>query len=174
MPEPAAIRSIRQAIDATTARLREADARTEALAEFVPRRRVLLLFPRAASFTPLDRVWRLGVFLLSPTGVLYSVGSTTRSVPPGYPGFQSLSAEERRGYRAAAFAGPFDPGETINFGTRVIELSIDELEGGAGPLFIADGRPLVRWNPSAEAATAPGFGAYLRERAELLTQPPGW
>src|SRR5690554_4249256 len=89
--EDSAVDSIRQTIDATADRLREADARTEALAEFVPRRRVLLLFPRAASFTPMGRVWRLGVFLLSPTGTLYAVGSTTRAVPPGYPGFQSIS-----------------------------------------------------------------------------------
>lgn len=153
-------------------RLQAADARTEALAEFVPRRRVLAIIPKAAHFNPLGRVWRLGVFLLGSDGTLYAVGSTTRAVPPGYPGFQSISAEERRGYRAAAFAGDFEPGETVNFGARAIELTADALREESGPLFIADGQPLVRWNPSASSASA--FGAYLDERVELLIQPSGW
>lgn len=173
MQEHEAIDSICHAIDDATQHLRAADVRTEVLAEFVPRRRVLLLFPKAASFTPVDRVWRLGVFLLNRDGTLFAVGSTTRAVPPGYPGFQSISAEERRGYRAAAFAGPFDEGETINFGAQAIELTADALRGGSGPLFISQGRPLVRWNPSATADTAPEFGAYLVERADLLSQAFG-
>lgn len=172
MQEEAVVDDIRRSVETTVARLRAADARTEALAEFVPRRRMLALFPKAAHFIPLGRVWRLGVFLLGPDGILFAVGSTTRAVPPGYPGFQSISAEERRGYRAAAFAGDFEPGETVNFGARAIELTTDALREDSGPLFIADGQPLVRWNPSAPAASA--FDAYLTERVELLIQPSGW
>lgn len=172
MHEQEAIDSIRRSIDDTVERLTAADARTEALAEFVPRRRVLALFPKAAHFVPLGRVWRLGVFLLGSDGTLYAVGSTTRAVPPGYPGFQSISAEERRGYRAAAFAGAFETGETVNFGARAIELTADALREETGPLFISDGQPLVRWNPSASAASA--FDSYLDERVGLLIQPSGW
>jgi hypothetical protein len=162
---------IRQAIDAAVGRLRNADAHDEALASFVPRRRVLL-FTKEASFIPLDRVWRLGVFLLDHEGVLFQTGSTTRAVAPGYPGFQSRSAEERRGYRAAAFKGPFGPGETVNFGAKPVDLDLDSLRDSPGPLFVADGRALVRWNPSASAATAMDFHAYLSERVGLLLEPP--
>jgi len=168
--EQAAIDDIRRSIETAVASLRAADARTEALAEFVPRRRVLKLFPRAASFTAIGPVWRLGVFLLDEAGTLRTVGTTTRAVAPGYPGFQSVSAEERRGYRAAAFAGPFEVGETVNFGTQAIELTADALVDSPGPLFISAGRPLVRWNPSATSDSATDFPAYLAERAELLSR----
>ena len=151
--------------------LRSEDARDEALAIFVPRRRVLL-FTREASFIAIGRVWRLGVFLLDRDGVLHETGSTTRAVPPGYPGFQSNSAEERRGYRAAAYKGPFRPGETVNFGTKVVSLDPEELKTSTGPLFLHDGRALVRWNASATAENAVPFDAYLQERVSLLIRPP--
>jgi len=162
---------IRQSLETAVRRLREADARDEALAIFVPRRRVLL-FTKEARFIPLDRVWRLGVFLLDGEGRLFSTGSTTRAVAPGYPGYQSHSAEERRGYRAAAYKGPFSAGETVNFGATLIDLDPDALRDSPGPLFIADGRALVRWNPSATADTAMEFHAYLNERVSLLLDPP--
>lgn len=166
------IDGIRRTIGAIVERLAAADARTEALAEFVARRRVLALFPKAAHFVPLGRVWRLGVFLLGTDGTVYAVGSTTRAVPPGHPGFQSISAEERRGYRAAAFAGDFERGETINFGAQPIELTVDALRESSGPLFIENGQPLVRWN--ATAPTASAFGPYLDERVGLLSRSSGW
>lgn len=163
--------SIRQSLETAVQRLRAADARDEALAIFVPRRRVLL-FIKEASFIPLDRVWRLGVFLLDREATLFSAGSTTRAVAPGYPGFQSNSAEERRGYRAAAFKGPFSPGETVNFGAQVIDIDADALRHSTGPLFVANGMPLVRWNATATADTAMPFDAYLAERVSLLVEPP--
>lgn len=171
MDDAAISDGIRQSLETTVERLREADARDEALASFVPRRRVLL-FTKGASFIPLDRVWRLGVFLLDREGRLFATGSTTRAVAPGYPGFQSHSAEERRGYRAAAFTGPFVPGETVNFGATLVDLDTDALRHSAGPLFIADGRALVRWNTQATAETAIDFHAYLNERVGLLLEPP--
>ena len=162
---------IRKSLETTVERLREAGARDEALAIFVPRRRVLL-FTRSASFIPLGRVWRLGVFLLDPEGRLFHTGSTTRAVAPGYPGYQSHSAEERRGYRTAAYRGPFAAGETVNFGATLIDLDPDALRDSPGPLFIAGDRALVRWNPSATAETAIEFHAYLEERVGLLLEPP--
>lgn len=163
--------SIRQSVATAVERLRAADARDEALAIFVPRRRVML-FTKAASFISLGRVWRLGVLLLDREETLYQAGSTTRAVAPGYPGFQSHSAEERRGHRAAAFKGPFSPGETVNFGAHVIDIDAEALRASAGPLFLANDRPLVRWNPSATVDTAIAFDAYLDERVGLLIEPP--
>ncbi|HEU4807354.1 MAG TPA: hypothetical protein VFT01_03770 [Homoserinimonas sp.] len=163
--------SIRQTLATAVERLRTADAHDEALAIFIPRRR-LLLFTKEASFIPLGRVWRLGVFLLDREETLYQTGSTTRAVAPGHPGFQSNSAEERRGHRAAAFKGPFSPGETVNFGANVIDLDAEALRISHGPLFLADDKPLVRWNPTATVDTAIPFDAYLAERVSLLVEPP--
>lgn len=171
MDDAAFIDGIRGSLDAAVDRLREADARDEALAIFVPRRRVLL-FTKDASLIPLDRVWRLGVFLLDHEGALFETGSTTRAVAPGYPGFQSHSAEERRGYRAAAVKGPFRPGETVNFGATLVDLEMEALRDSPGALFVADDTALVRWNPSATADTAMEFHAYLNERVSLLIDPP--
>ena len=169
--EAAILDGIRDRLDAAVERLRAADARDEALAIFVPRRRVLL-FPKDASFILIGRVWHLGVFLLDREATLYEAGSTTRAVAPGYPGYQSHSAEERRGYRAAAHKGPFAPGETVNFGAKLVDLDLEALRGSRGALFLEDDRPLVRWNPSATADTAMDFHAYLDERVALLTHPP--
>lgn len=163
--------AIRDALDSAVDRLRAAAARDEALAIFVAPRRVLL-FTREARFIPIGRAWRLGAFLLDREGTLYETGTTTRAVPPGYPGFQSQSAEERRGYRAAAFKGPFMPGETVNFNAKIIALDPQELTDSHGPLFLHDGRALVRWNASATAQTAIEFETYLNERVGLLIEPP--
>jgi hypothetical protein len=169
--EAAILEGIRSRLDAAVERLRATDARDEALAIFVPRRRVLF-FMKDASFIPLGRVWRLGVFLLDRDATLFEAGTTTRAVAPGYPGYQSSSAEERRGYRAAAYKGPFAPGETVNFGAKVVDLDPEALRASRGPLFLEEGRPLVRWNSSATADTAMDFHAYLDERVTLLSHPP--
>lgn len=166
-----AIDGIRDSLDAAVERLRSANAHDEALAIFVPPRRVLVV-KRQARFIPIGRAWRLGVFLLDREGTLYETGSTTRAVAPGYPGFQSHSAEERRGYRAAAYLGPFLPGETVNFGATIIALDGDSLRSSHGPLFLHDTTALVRWNASATAETAMPFDAYLNERVGLLIDPP--
>lgn len=165
------IDSIRSTIDQAVQSLQSSRARDEALAIFVAPRRVLLI-TKAARFIPIGRVWRLGAFLLDGDGTLYETGSTTRAVAPGYPGFQSNSAEERRGYRAAAFAGPFHPGETVNFGAKIVALDADDLRSSTGALFLNDDTPLVRWNPTATADTAIEFDSYLAERVDLLVHPP--
>ncbi|QTX06189.1 hypothetical protein G127AT_06445 [Agromyces archimandritae] len=145
------------------AALAEAGARDEALAEFVPERRRYSI-RRRAKMRPIGRVWRLGVFLLARDGTLLAAGPTTRAVPPGHPNYQSASGEERRAYRAAAFQGPFERGEVVNFAARPLE-PVD----AASPLTIVGGEPLVRWSPGA--APAP-FDAYLAERVDLLVHPP--
>lgn len=162
---------IRSVLANAVDRLTLADARDEALATFVPPRRVLLIRKNAA-MVPAGRVWRLGVFLLGRDGTLYATGSTTRAVPPGHVGYQSVSAENRREHRAAAFRGPFATGETVNFDAAAIDLEADTLRSTAGPLFLHGNRALVRWSPSAHDDTAVEFGAYLAERVSLLIDPP--
>ena len=159
---------IARAVDQLSA----AETRTEALATYVPSRRVMVIIRKDATLIPIGRVWRLGVFLLDQHGTLRATGATTRAVAPGHRGFQSLSAEERRGYRAAAFRGPFAAGETINFDAASIDLDPDALRTSTGPLFVHGDRALVRWNPSATEATSMDFGAYLAERVGLLRDPP--
>lgn len=134
--------------------------------------------------TPIGRVWRLGVLLLEVVqagavhaggagtdATLYATGLNTRAVEPGRPGYQSESAEVRRAYRAAAFAGPFERGETVNFDAHPIDLSPESLREASGPLVLEGGTVLVRWSPSTPAALMP-VDAYLADRVALLAHPP--
>ncbi len=162
---------IRYLANRAAAELSAAGARDEALATFQPSRRVMLI-KRAPVMVPMGRVWRLGVILLDADARLYATGLTTRVLEPGRPGFQSLSAETRRMYRGAAFRGPFERGETVNFDARPIPVQGDELRGSSGPLFIRGSRALVRWNTSAGDDAAVGLEAYLAERVGLLISPP--
>lgn len=150
---------------------RLAAARDEALATFVAPRRVLF-FTKDAVMVPVGRVWRLGVFLLGRDGTLCETGATTRAVEPGRAGYQSLSAESRRGYRAAALKGPFARGETVNFDAAVIDLEPGSLRASTGPLFLRGDRAMVRWNASAGDDAAIDFDAYLADRVSLLLHPP--
>ena len=164
-----AVRAVRAALDAAVRRLDQAGARDEALAEFIPRHRRLLV-TREAALRPIGRVWRLGVLLLDRASTLRATGSITRATEPGRPAYQSQSAETRRAYRAAAERGHFAAGETVNWDAPVIELDPDALARSTGPLLLRDGRPLVRWSAST-TATVP-FEAYLAERVGLLADPP--
>lgn len=148
--------------------LTAAGARTEALARFEPARRRALLFTAEPRMVTLGRVWRLGVFLLGVDGQLYATGHTTRAVDPRHPGYQSVSAEERRGYRAAAFRGPFETGETVNFDAEPIVLGDAPTGAGSWPLVVKGGRPLVRWSATASDDALRPFADYLAERVELL------
>jgi hypothetical protein len=165
------IAGIRDLLTDAAARLSDAGARDEALGEFVPPRR-LLLITRAATMRPLGRVWRLGVLLLDPNGRLYQEGLTTRAVPPGRTQYQSESAEVRRAYRDAAFRGRFTEGETVNFDATPIDLDADALRVSSGALFLRDTRPFVRWSATADDAAAVPLDAYLHDRIDLLVHPP--
>lgn len=164
------IAGIRHTIGEAVDRLTAAGIADEALAAFVPPRRVFFL-PRRAAMVPRGRVWRLGVFLLDRDGVLYRAGTTTRAVPPGHPGHSAVSTEKRRVYRAAAFKGPFAPGETVNFHASVIDLDPERLRLGDGPLLLSEGGALVRWGPPGGHETAWPFDAYIAERVEFLRHP---
>jgi len=169
--DEAAVAAVRDLARTTAATLAGAGARDEALAEYRPARRVLLV-ERASRMQPLGRVWRLGVVLLTPAGGLLATGSTTRAIEPGHPGHVALSVEDRREHRAAAFRGPFARGETVNYDAVPIELTPAALTAGSGPLLLVDGAVLVRWSASLGPEAAVPFPPYLAERADLLLHPP--
>lgn|GEM_PF-181087 len=161
---------IHLALAGAVARLVAAGARDEALAVFVPRQRRMLV-TREPVLRPVGRVWRLGVLLLDGDGVLRATGSIVRATEPGRPAYQSLSAETRRAYRAAAQRGHFPAGETVNYDAEVIEVDADGLRASTGPVFVRDGRAFVRWNAATPDAAVP-LEAYLAERVGLLADPP--
>lgn len=169
------------ALAAAVDALKKADAATEALARFEPPRRRALIFTQDAQMVPLGRVWRLGVFLLGLDGALYATGHTTRAVDPKHPGYQSLSAEERRDYRAAAFRGVFARGETVNFDADLLVAGAVHGEIGAAaitdliagsPLVLRDGHAFVRWSATAHDDALRPMKSYLAERVELLLLTP--
>jgi len=155
---------IREVAARAVGRLEQAGVADEALAEFVRRKRVLGV-ARAPVMLPLGRVWPLGVLLLGRDGGLHATGKITRAVPAGYPGYQSPGVEVRRGYRAAAHAGKFAEGDTVNFDTRPIPL--DELDDASTPLFLDGDRPRVRWN-STNPGQSRDLDAYFDDRVGLL------
>jgi hypothetical protein len=160
---------VRVLLRAAASRLAEAGARDEALAEYVGRRRVLLI-PREPVMRPVGRVWRLGVLLVDGDGRAFETGSTTRAVDPGRRGYTSESARDRAEYRAAALRGRFPEGETVNFGWRSLALDHDALLASTGPIVVADGEPVVRWGRGSAIST--GLEAYLADRVDLLVDPP--
>lgn len=162
---------VRKLLAAAVLQLAEAEARDEALARYRPERRVLLI-PRPSAMEPVARVWRLGALLLARDGRLFATGSITRASPPGRSGYQSQSAEVRREYRAAAFRGPFQPGEAVNYDAEPIGLDAEALRGSTGPLFLRGEEAVVRWSPVAGDDTAIPLGSYLADRVDLLLHPP--
>jgi hypothetical protein len=159
--------SLREAVDALSA----AGARQEALAELVPARRVLLV-RREPVLTRTGSVWRLGVFLVDEDAVLRATGSLVRATPPGRPQGLAHSVEARRALRAAAQRGGFRDGETVNFDAPPVVLEAESLRASTGPLFLRDGRALVRWSSAAVDEAARDFSGYLAERVDLLAHPP--
>jgi hypothetical protein len=151
--------------------LQASGARTEALASFEARRAILGI-RRSPVMVPLGRVWRLGVLLLDAQGGLHEVGAVTRAVDPGRVTNQSLRAEERRDYRRAAFAGKFEPGDTVNFDTTPVRLNPESLHTDSGPLRLRGDTILVRWNKQPGDTALAELVPYLIDRAALLTAPP--
>lgn len=172
MAEPTGSEQSTEAVRAlfvrAAATLSAADVPDDALARLESAHRRLGI-PRPARLRSLGRVWRLGVLLLQSDGTVHATGAVTRAVPPGHPGHVAASVEARREMRAAAFRGPFRPGETVHFDAPAIDLAA--LEGADGPLFTRDGRPLVRWSVSAGDDSARDLEAYLAERVDLLVHP---
>ena len=162
-----------QACAATAAALRSAGVAPEALAEYVPPRRVLL-WTRPATMRPLGEVWRLGALLLGDDARLYAAGRATRAAERGRPGYQSVSREERREIAAAALRGGFTAGAPVDF--DAVPITLDAASLAAAPpdslVGFADGEVRVRWRAGAPLAGAPTLASFLAERAGLLTDPP--
>lgn len=150
-------------------RLEAAGVPDEALATFASPKR-LLGIARKPVMLPVGRVWPLGVLLLARDGGLHATGRITRAVPAGYPGYQSPGVEVRRGYRAAAHAGRFVEGDTVNFDTEPIDLG--QLTPDSSPLFLADDQVRVRWNRTHPAQSV-AFDSYLADRVGLLVESAG-
>lgn len=151
--------------------LASAGAKDELLAELTERR-LLLGLARPPVFVPRGRVWRLGVLLLGHDLSLYATGLITRVTDAARPTFQSNAAEERRGYRALALRSGLPKGETVNFNAPLITLEASTLRESTGPLFLRDDQPFVRWSHSLGGVMTMGLDNYLRDRVELLVNPP--
>ncbi|KRE23119.1 hypothetical protein [Agromyces sp. Soil535] len=171
----AAVALAASAVAKAVAVLSAGDARTEALAELMPERRVLGI-ARAARMTPLGRVWRLGVLLLDADGGVYAIGRVVRAERPSRRSVTADAVAEQRSLRAAAIKGGFPEGETVNFAARAIDFGELARAGASGPLVLSDaygggGKVLVRWSPTQPDALI-GFAAYLADRVDLLVHPP--
>lgn len=163
-----AVEELRAQLFAAVRTLREAGARDEAVADYLPRRRRFGI-PLQPVLRPAGRVWRLGVLLLSADGGLRATGQLVRATPPGRTQYVSDSAETRRAFRAAAERGHIAPGETVNFDAPPIHLGTTDLEEASGPLFLRDGGVFVRWSARGMPTDA---RTYLAERVRLLANPP--
>ncbi|WP_083403866.1 hypothetical protein [Curtobacterium sp. MCBA15_001] len=162
----------RELLDAAARRLRDAAVPDEALGEYVEPKPVLGI-RREPTMRSLGRVWRVGALLVGSSvetgGRVWATGTITRVTEPGRAQFQSVSAETRRAYRAAAVRGHFAAGDTVNHGAREVPLD-DSLVDGDGALFVDGDVPMVRWSPTA--ATAVPLADYLADRVGLLVDPP--
>lgn len=151
----------------TAERLAAAGARDEALARYEEPRPLLGVLQRRPTMRSLGRAWRLGALLLQADGSVWETGVSTRVAEPGRPQHHTASVEIRRAYRAAAIAGGFAMGETVNHGITPIALD-ETLVGGEGPLIVRGGEAWVRWGADAPVL----LERYLDDLAELLLHPP--
>ncbi|WP_405216598.1 hypothetical protein [Agrococcus sp. Ld7] len=163
----AAIERARAVLRETAGRLADAGARDEALARFEQPKALLGVVPRRPRMRAIGRAWRLGALLLQADGSVWETGISTRVAEPGRPQHHTASVEIRRAYRAAAIAGGFPMGETINHGITPIELD-ERLLVGAGPLRIRDGAAWVHWGKDAPVP----LERYLDDLGDLLLHPP--
>lgn len=166
------VQHARDLLDEAARRLGDAGVPDEALGEYVEPRPVLGI-RRDPTIRSLGRVWRVGALLLGSSpetaGRVWATGSITRVTEPGRAQYQSVSAEVRRAYRAAAAKGHFAAGDTVNHGATPVPLDTT-LVDGSGVLAVVDGVPVVRWSATA-GATVP-LADYLTDRVGLLVDPP--
>lgn len=156
------------ALDRAVGELSAADAPDEALAEWMPRRR-LLGVPRAPVLRARGRVWRLGVLLLGRDGELYAAGVTTRVTEPGRPQNLHGSVEQRRAHRAAALRAGYRVGDVVNHAATPIRWDARALSDPDGRVVLRGDTVWVRWSRVGEPVP---FEDYLAERIVLLEHPP--
>lgn len=164
----------KRACTVTADALQRAGVATQALAELLPAGRRLLILSRPARMRQIGEVWRLGSLLLDMHGGLWAAGQATRAAERGRPGYQSASREERKDIAAAALRGGFPVGSPVNFDATPLPLDVEAVLAldEASPLGWADGEVRVRWRAGASLVGAPTLEEYLRERADLLINPP--
>jgi hypothetical protein len=155
--ERPALAEAQAAVAAAVARLTGAGARSEVLAEWRPGRR-LGPIRRPDVVVPVGRVWRLGALLLDAGGALRRTGEVIQAQSLRFDNHQSNRAAERRELRVAIDKAGVAAGETVNIDAEPVALA-DVLE--------------VSWNGSGDPGTLVPLAAYLRDRVELLADPPG-
>jgi len=185
-----AIERARSACAEAVSRLQAAGVAPDALAEYVPPRRVLLV-TKKPTMRPLGEAWRIGTILLGTDGALYALGSSTRAAERGRPGYQSISREERREIAAAALRGGYPVGTVVTYDARPLRLElgapviggqdpVPDPDPGTGspaeadeqlPIGYSDGEVRGRWRAGAPLPGAQPPAGFLRERVDLLVDP---
>jgi hypothetical protein len=148
--------AVRDAIAEAVARLTAAGARTEVRAEWRTGWRLGPL-RRPDALTAAGRVWRLGAVLLDADGRLWRTGTVIQAQQLRFDNHQSNRAAERRELRAAIEKAGVAAGETVNLDAVEID---------------PEAEPRISWNGSGDPATLVPLADYLRERADLLADPP--
>lgn len=138
-----------------------------------------MLIQRAATMRPLGEVWRIGTLLVSASPELVSpffvAGPATRAAKRLHPGNQSISREERRDIAAAALAGGYAEGRSVNYDAVPVPTdgaSLKEL-GPEHPLGVVGTEIRVRWRAGASLDAAQTLEDYLAERTDLLIAREG-
>lgn len=107
---------------------------------------MLGLLPRPATMRPLGRVWRLGAFLLTPSGELLRTGRVIRVAwIDRRRSVVAASITAHHELARAARRGGCRVGETVNFGATPCD---------------------------PDSTGVDDLAAYLADRAELLIHPP--
>jgi hypothetical protein len=148
---------VSEPIAAALVRLTATGARTELRMTRRPGRRFGPI-RRPDVLEPAGRVWRLGVLLLDAEGRLYRTGEVIQAQTLRFDNHQSNRAAARRELREALDRAGVEAGETVN---------VD-----AEPVAVDDVRE-VSWNGSGDPTTFVPLADYLRDRVELLADPPG-
>ena len=143
------------------------DVPREALGALRESRRVLGI-TRSPRIVRVGDAWHLGVLLLG-VDALFATGDVIRARQEAPRGFTAESQRVRAELAAAARRGGFAEGETVHVGWRMLDPDAVTSGAASDPLVLRDGVPSVRW--SAAGGYVP-LEAYLRERVELLTNPP--
>ena len=144
---------------------------SEQLAELIVPK-TLFGIQRSGRLRQRGEVWRLGIFLADANGSLFRAGETVRAENSPHIEHNSPYKAERRQIAYAAFRAGYSTGTVVNFGASRINMDVESLAGGTGPLFIRGRDVAVRWRNGAPDSEAVLFKDYVFERLELLLNPP--
>lgn len=151
-------------------KLREVGVPQHRIVQYVPETKRWVVFTKPAVFTEDERVWRLGVLLLSEQGDWFTAGETTRAVAPGHPGHVSVERERRRDLTRAAYESNFEEGAVLYFNSPRIMLAIGDTPDPQSAIVMIDGELRVRWNRALHLSTARPLHTYVKEQVELAIE----